>query len=67
MDALFLPPGYADHMGLAQFRRRFQTLDPLLTKELDSASETMPERKVRMEEGTGMDAKGLPVQLLAGL
>ncbi|XP_049644039.1 unconventional myosin-XVIIIb [Suncus etruscus] len=37
--------GYADHMGLAQFRRHFQTLDPLLMKKLDSASETMPERK----------------------
>ncbi|XP_055972547.1 unconventional myosin-XVIIIb, partial [Sorex fumeus] len=37
--------GYADHMGLAQFRRRFQMLDPVLTKKLESALERMPEKK----------------------
>ena len=34
-------------MGLAQFRRRFQVLDPLLLKKLDSTSERLDERKVR--------------------
>uniref|UniRef100_A0A8W4FLF9 Myosin XVIIIB n=1 Tax=Sus scrofa TaxID=9823 RepID=A0A8W4FLF9_PIG len=38
--------GYADHMGLTQFRRRFQALDPLLTKKLMSAPEGVDERKV---------------------
>lgn len=38
--------GYADHMGLTQFRRRFQVLDPLLLKKLDSTSEGLEERKV---------------------
>lgn len=37
--------GYAEHMGLAQFRRRFQVLDPLLLKKLDSTSEGLDERK----------------------
>ncbi|XP_040106912.1 unconventional myosin-XVIIIb isoform X1 [Oryx dammah] len=37
--------GYADHMGLTQFRRRFQVLDPVLTKELISAPEGVDERK----------------------
>uniref|UniRef100_A0A8D2CQS2 Myosin motor domain-containing protein n=1 Tax=Sciurus vulgaris TaxID=55149 RepID=A0A8D2CQS2_SCIVU len=37
--------GYADHMGLAQFRRRFQALDPELLKKLTSTSEGMDERK----------------------
>ncbi|XP_073742883.1 unconventional myosin-XVIIIb isoform X1 [Callorhinus ursinus] len=37
--------GYADHMGLAQFRRRFQVLDPLLMKKLTLASEGIDERK----------------------
>ncbi|XP_036305331.1 unconventional myosin-XVIIIb isoform X1 [Pipistrellus kuhlii] len=37
--------GYADHMGLSQFRRRFQVLDPLLTKKLLSATEGVDERK----------------------
>ncbi|KAG3278378.1 myosin XVIIIB [Ictidomys tridecemlineatus] len=37
--------GYADHMGLAQFRRRFQALDPALLKKLLSTSEGMDERK----------------------
>ncbi|XP_030892305.1 unconventional myosin-XVIIIb-like [Leptonychotes weddellii] len=38
--------GYADHMGLAQFRRRFQVLDPLLMNKLTLASEGIDERKV---------------------
>ncbi|KAI4557478.1 hypothetical protein MJT46_014157 [Ovis ammon polii x Ovis aries] len=37
--------GYADHMGLTQFRRRFQVLDPVLAKELISAPEGVDERK----------------------
>uniref|UniRef100_A0A673T4A1 Myosin XVIIIB n=1 Tax=Suricata suricatta TaxID=37032 RepID=A0A673T4A1_SURSU len=37
--------GYADHVGLAQFRRRFQGLDPVLMKKLRSASEGIDERK----------------------
>ncbi|XP_004690910.1 PREDICTED: unconventional myosin-XVIIIb [Condylura cristata] len=37
--------GYADHMGLAQFRRRFQALDPLLMKKLALATERIDERK----------------------
>ncbi|CAH6778729.1 Myo18b [Phodopus roborovskii] len=37
--------GYADHMGLAQFRHRFQALDPLLSKKFDSTSEGLDERK----------------------
>ncbi|CAO2629076.1 Unconventional myosin-XVIIIb [Lemmus lemmus] len=37
--------GYTEHMGLAQFRRRFQVLDPLLLKTLDSTSEGLDERK----------------------
>ncbi|XP_026640331.1 unconventional myosin-XVIIIb [Microtus ochrogaster] len=41
--------GYAEHMGLAQFRRRFQVLDPLLLKKLDSTSEGLDERKVLEE------------------
>ncbi|ERE76313.1 myosin-XVIIIb-like protein, partial [Cricetulus griseus] len=38
--------GYADHMGLVQFRRRFQALDPQLLKKLDWTSEGLDERKV---------------------
>lgn len=41
------PPGYADHMGLIQFRRRFQVLDPLLAKKFLSSTEGIDERKVR--------------------
>ncbi|XP_059105711.1 unconventional myosin-XVIIIb-like [Peromyscus eremicus] len=37
--------GYAEHMGLAQFRRRFQVLDPPLLKKLDLTSEGLDERK----------------------
>ncbi|KAM6166373.1 unconventional myosin-XVIIIb [Erethizon dorsatum] len=37
--------GYADHMGLTQFRRRFQVLDPALLKKLMSAPEGIDERK----------------------
>ncbi|XP_007946175.1 unconventional myosin-XVIIIb [Orycteropus afer afer] len=37
--------GYADHMGLTQFRRRFQVLDPPLMKTLMSTSEGIDERK----------------------
>ncbi|XP_033618173.1 unconventional myosin-XVIIIb isoform X1 [Fukomys damarensis] len=37
--------GYADHMGLTQFRRRFQVLDPTLMKKLTSAPEGVDERK----------------------
>ncbi|XP_008061792.1 unconventional myosin-XVIIIb [Carlito syrichta] len=37
--------GYADHVGLTQFRRRFQVLDPPLLKKLMSASEGIDERK----------------------
>jgi myosin-18 len=33
-------------MGLAQFRRRFQVLDPALLKKLDLTSEELDERKV---------------------
>ena len=39
-------PGYADHMGLTQFRRRFQVLDPLLMKKLMSAPERVDEKTV---------------------
>ncbi|XP_074212863.1 unconventional myosin-XVIIIb isoform X3 [Camelus bactrianus] len=41
--------GYADHMGLTQFRRRFQVLDPLLMKKLLSAPEGINERKLCCE------------------
>ncbi|XP_006890529.1 PREDICTED: unconventional myosin-XVIIIb [Elephantulus edwardii] len=37
--------GYADHMSLTQFRRRFQVLDPPLMKALMSTSEGVVERK----------------------
>ncbi|XP_012499559.1 PREDICTED: unconventional myosin-XVIIIb [Propithecus coquereli] len=37
--------GYADHMGLAQFRRQFQVLDPPLLKKLMTTSEGIDERK----------------------
>ncbi|KAF6082176.1 myosin XVIIIB [Phyllostomus discolor] len=37
--------GYADHMGLARFRRRFQVLDPPLAKKFLSATEGIDERK----------------------
>ncbi|XP_044099974.1 unconventional myosin-XVIIIb [Neovison vison] len=37
--------GYADHVGLPQFRRRFQVLDPVLMKKLMLASEGIDERK----------------------
>ncbi|XP_060040500.1 unconventional myosin-XVIIIb-like, partial [Erinaceus europaeus] len=37
--------GYADHMGLAQFRRKFQALDPALSKKLMLSSESVDERK----------------------
>ncbi|XP_070131413.1 unconventional myosin-XVIIIb [Equus caballus] len=37
--------GYADHMGLTRFRRRFQALDPLLMKKLMLATERIDERK----------------------
>ncbi|XP_006869250.1 PREDICTED: unconventional myosin-XVIIIb [Chrysochloris asiatica] len=37
--------GFADHMGLAQFRRQFQVLDPPLMKTLMSTSEGIDERK----------------------
>lgn len=37
--------GYADHMGLTRFRRRFQALDPLLMKKLMLAAERIDERK----------------------
>ncbi|XP_074247094.1 unconventional myosin-XVIIIb isoform X1 [Saimiri boliviensis] len=37
--------GYADHMGLAHFRRQFQVLDPPLLKKLLSTSEGIDERK----------------------
>lgn len=48
-----LPPGYTDHLGLAQFRRRFQVLDPLLMKKLMLASEGVDERKVCGTRGGG--------------
>ncbi|XP_066871490.1 unconventional myosin-XVIIIb isoform X2 [Kogia breviceps] len=41
--------GYADHMGLTQFRRRFQVLDPLLMKKLMSAPERVDEKKAVAE------------------
>lgn len=44
------PSGYADHMGLAQFRRRFQALDPPLLKKILLAPEGVDERKVRAAE-----------------
>ncbi|XP_075389532.1 unconventional myosin-XVIIIb-like [Tenrec ecaudatus] len=37
--------GYADHMGLTKFRRRFQVLDPPLMKTFMSSSEGLDERK----------------------
>ncbi|KAM5237670.1 unconventional myosin-XVIIIb [Ctenodactylus gundi] len=37
--------GYADHMELTQFRRRFQALDPPLQKKLMPAPEGVDERK----------------------
>ncbi|XP_058137546.1 unconventional myosin-XVIIIb isoform X2 [Dasypus novemcinctus] len=37
--------GYADHMGLSQFRRRFQVLDPPLMKKLMLVSDRIDERK----------------------
>ena len=61
-----LLPGYAEHVGLTQFRRRFQMLDPLLAKKLMLASEGIDERKVcgAMQEGVGpwvlLFQRGLP-------
>lgn len=40
------PTGYADHMGITRFRRRFQVLDSLLTKKLMLVTEGIDERKV---------------------
>nr|XP_019611149.1 PREDICTED: unconventional myosin-XVIIIb isoform X2 [Rhinolophus sinicus] len=37
--------GYADHMGITRFCRRFQVLDPLLTKKLMLVTEGIDERK----------------------
>ncbi|XP_023369092.1 unconventional myosin-XVIIIb isoform X2 [Otolemur garnettii] len=37
--------GYADHMGITQFRQQFQALDPPLLKKLMSTSEGIDERK----------------------
>ncbi|KAM5200094.1 unconventional myosin-XVIIIb isoform 3-T3 [Hipposideros larvatus] len=37
--------GHVDHMGITQFRRRFQALDPLLTKKLTLVTEGIDERK----------------------
>ncbi|XP_053444952.1 unconventional myosin-XVIIIb isoform X2 [Nycticebus coucang] len=37
--------GYTDHMGITQFRRQFQALDPPLLKKLMSTSEGVDERK----------------------
>ncbi|EHB08437.1 Myosin-XVIIIb [Heterocephalus glaber] len=37
--------GYADHMGLSQFRRCFQVLDPALLKKFMSVPEGIDERK----------------------
>lgn len=54
-------PGYADHMGLTRFRRRFQALDPLLMKKLMLAAERIDERKVR---GVGGDGGWRPWMLL---
>lgn len=45
-------PGYADHMALGQFRRRFQALDPPLMKQISASTEGVDERKVG-EAGAG--------------
>ena len=49
-------------MGLAQFRRRFQVLDPALQKKLDLVSEGLDERKVcavdRGQEEAGCSPRG---------
>uniref|UniRef100_A0A250Y7W4 Unconventional myosin-XVIIIb n=1 Tax=Castor canadensis TaxID=51338 RepID=A0A250Y7W4_CASCN len=37
--------GYADHMALGQFRRRFQALDPPLMKQISASTEGVDERK----------------------
>lgn len=46
-------------MGLTQFRRRFQVLDPALMKELTSAPEGVDERKVCGPGGGGGGAPTL--------
>lgn len=54
-------PGYADHMGFTQFRRRFQVLDPLLMKKFMLATEGVDERKVCR---TGCQALGAKMRVL---
>ncbi|XP_055461922.1 unconventional myosin-XVIIIb, partial [Psammomys obesus] len=55
--------GYAEHMGLAQFRRRFQVLEPLLLKKLALTPEGLDERKVVEEllQTLDLDKKAVAV------
>nr|XP_012611991.1 unconventional myosin-XVIIIb [Microcebus murinus] len=55
--------GYADHMGLTQFRRRFQALDPPLLKKLTMTSEGIDERKAVEEllQTLGLERKAVAV------
>ncbi|XP_040859528.1 unconventional myosin-XVIIIb [Ochotona curzoniae] len=55
--------GYADHMGLAQFRRRFQALDPPLLKKILLAPEGVDERKVVEELLQSLDLEKKAVAL----
>lgn len=54
-------------MGLAQFRRRFQVLDPELLKKLDLTSEGLDERKVcKVDRGQEEVTEPVPCALLKG-
>ncbi|XP_058512716.1 LOW QUALITY PROTEIN: unconventional myosin-XVIIIb [Ochotona princeps] len=55
--------GYADHMGLTQFRRRFQALDPPLLKKILLAPEGVDERKVVEELLQSLDLEKKAVAL----
>lgn len=66
-DRSALSPGYAEQMGLAQFRRRFQVLDPALLKKLDLTSEGLDERKVHeVDHGQEEATEPVPCTLLKG-
>ncbi|XP_012869733.1 PREDICTED: unconventional myosin-XVIIIb [Dipodomys ordii] len=55
--------GFADHMGLPQFRRRFQALDPALLKRLASGSEGVDERQAVEELLHTLDLEAQAVAL----
>ncbi|KAM4827382.1 LOW QUALITY PROTEIN: unconventional myosin-XVIIIb [Thomomys bottae] len=55
--------GFADHMGLPQFRRRFQALDPALLKRLAAAPEGVDERQAVVELLNTVDLEAHAVAL----